>query len=88
MILKSIFLLMIQKGVYPYDYMDNFSKLNDRQLPTIDKFYSKLDKKECSKEKVVYDREDEFMIDPQDLSGYLFKVKVLIGLDCIVNSDH
>ena len=36
------FNLMKQKGVYPYDYMDSFSKFNDTELPNIDQFYSLL----------------------------------------------
>ena len=27
--------LMLQKGVYPYDYMDSFEKFNQTELPTI-----------------------------------------------------
>ena len=34
--------LVTRKGVYPYEYMSDRSKFNDRQLPTIDDFYSKL----------------------------------------------
>ena len=36
------FNLMKRKGVYPYDYMDSFSKFNDTKLPNIDQFYSQL----------------------------------------------
>ena len=36
------FNLMKRKGVYPYDYMDSFSKFNDTELPSIEEFYSKL----------------------------------------------
>ena len=31
---------MKKKGVYPYDYMDSFTKFNDTQLPQKDDFYS------------------------------------------------
>ena len=33
--------LLIRKGVYPYEYMDSWDKFN-RNLPSIDKFYSNL----------------------------------------------
>ena len=33
---------MKEKGVYPYDYMDSFSKFNDTQLPSRRDFYSLL----------------------------------------------
>ena len=36
------FKLMKQKGVYPYDYMDSFSKFDKTQLPTKEEFYSIL----------------------------------------------
>ena len=36
------FQLMKKKGVYPYDYMDSFSKFNDTQLPKREDFYSLL----------------------------------------------
>ena len=36
------FNLMKRKGVYPYDYMDSFSKFNDTELPQIEEFYSQL----------------------------------------------
>ena len=45
------FTLMKEKGVYPYDYMDSFSKFNDTQLPIdIDreKFYSLLTDEDIS----------------------------------------
>ena len=36
------FNLMKRKGVYPYDYMDSFSKFNDIELPQREDFYSLL----------------------------------------------
>ena len=34
------FNLMKEKGVYPYDYMDSFSKFDDTELPHRKHFYS------------------------------------------------
>ncbi|VDI82633.1 Hypothetical predicted protein [Mytilus galloprovincialis] len=34
--------LMIRKGVYPYDYMDGSSKLEETQLPPKEDFFNKL----------------------------------------------
>ena len=36
------FNLVKRKGVYPYEYMDSFSKFNDTELPPIEEFYSQL----------------------------------------------
>ena len=33
---------LIKKGIYPYDYMDDFNKFKEEGLPSIEKFYSKL----------------------------------------------
>ena len=44
------FNLMKRKGVYPYDYMDSFSKFNDTELPHRDDFYSLLTDNNISKD--------------------------------------
>ena len=36
------FRLLLRKGVYPYEYMDDWSKFGENQLPPIESFYSKL----------------------------------------------
>ena len=41
--------LLIRKGVYPYEYMDSWEKFRS-ELPSIDKFYSKLNMSGISKE--------------------------------------
>ena len=33
---------LIRKGVYPYDYMDNFERFHESELPPIKDFYSRL----------------------------------------------
>ena len=33
---------IFRKGVYPYEYMHNTLKFSEKELPTIDKFYSNL----------------------------------------------
>ena len=33
---------MLQKGVYPYEYMDDWEKINETLLPEKEKFYSHL----------------------------------------------
>ena len=40
--------LITRKGIYPYDYMDDFNKLKDEGLPSVERFYSKLTSKNIS----------------------------------------
>ena len=42
--------LMKRKGVNPYDYMDNFDKFNNKNLPSKDKFYSLINDHHISNE--------------------------------------
>ena len=43
------FMLLLRKGVYPYEYMDSWEKCNETKLPSPDKFYSNLNLKCISK---------------------------------------
>ena len=36
------FNLLRKKGIYPYEYIDDYSKFNETQLPSKELFYSKL----------------------------------------------
>lgn len=42
--------VMSQKGVYPYDYMDSFEKLNQTIFPSKEQFYSPLNNDHISDE--------------------------------------
>ena len=44
------FELLRRKGVYPYEYMDSLSKLEETQLPPIDRYYSHLTDEGISEE--------------------------------------
>ena len=48
--LDEEFRLMKKKGVFPYDWFSDVTKLEDPELPPIEEFYSKLHDKECSEE--------------------------------------
>ena len=42
------FLLLLRKGVYPYEYMDSMDRFDEITLPNIEKFYSKWQLKDIS----------------------------------------
>ena len=42
------FILLLKKGVYPYDYMDSVDRFDKTTLPNTEKFYSKLQLKDIS----------------------------------------
>jgi hypothetical protein len=44
------FELMTKKGIYPYDYIDDYSRLYEKRLPSKDAFYSELNNSSCSDE--------------------------------------
>ena len=48
------FNLLTEKGVYPYDHLNSLSKFNDKELPSIQGFYSKLFEEKTSQKD--YDR--------------------------------
>ena len=42
------FQLLLRKGVYPYDWMTDRSKLNESNLPPRESFHNTLRQEECS----------------------------------------
>ena len=42
------FVLLLRKGVYPYEYMDSWEKFNEISLPSKEDFYSNLDMEDIS----------------------------------------
>ena len=80
--------LMRKKGVYPYEFVDNFDKLNETQLPLRKEFYSKLKQKEISYKKYSHAKEVWKTFECKTLKDYhmlYLKSDVLILHDCIMN---
>ena len=50
--------LLSKKGVYPFDFMDSFEKFNNRELPTMDQFYSILNDEHITDNEYIHAKED------------------------------
>ena len=53
---KENFKYACKKGIYPYDYVDDFNKFNDVGLPKYDDFYSKLKNSNYRLNFILYER--------------------------------
>ena len=42
------FMILLRKGVYPYEYMDEWDKFNEKELPNKESFYSNLTMEDIS----------------------------------------
>ncbi|XP_021001758.2 uncharacterized protein [Parasteatoda tepidariorum] len=42
--------LLLRKGIFPYDYFDDFKKCNETSLPSRDNFYNKLNEEEINED--------------------------------------
>jgi hypothetical protein len=80
--------LICQKGVYPYEYIDNVEKFKDTELPPIKAFYSKLRLSGISKEayKHAQDVYQKFKCKTfQDYHDLYLKADVLLLADVFEN---
>ena len=64
------FLLLLRKGVYPYEYIDKMSKFNKRELPTVHNFYSKLGSSGISRKDYAQAKKVWRFFKIKDLGGY------------------
>ena len=48
------FILLLRKGVYPYEYVDDWEKLNETTLPEKEEFYCNLNLEEITKADYMY----------------------------------
>ena len=80
--------LVTRKGIYPYDYMDDFNKFKEEGLPSIDNFYSKLSGEDISDEDYNHAKNvwEEYKCKTMgDYHGLYSKSDVLILADVFEN---
>ena len=64
------FVLLLRKGVYPYEYMDNWNGFNETSLPSKDEFYSNLNMTNISDKDYDHANSVWNTININDLGGY------------------
>ena len=61
---------MIRKSVYPYEYMNSWTKFEETSLPSKDAFYSRLNIKRISDEDYEHAKQVWDIIDEKNLGYY------------------
>ena len=82
------FNLMKRKGVYPYDYMDSFSKFNDTELPQREDFYSLLTGENISEDDYKHAKDVWNTFNLQNMGEYhdlYLKTDILLLTDVFEN---
>ena len=60
----------LQKGVYPYEYMDSFDRFQETELPPIGNFYSSLSDESISKKDYQHAQEVWETFNCENLGDY------------------
>ena len=64
------FILLLWKGVYPYEYMDDWEKFNETSLPEKDDFYSHLNMEDITDADYVHPKRVCKNFEIKDLGQY------------------
>ncbi|VDI00401.1 Hypothetical predicted protein [Mytilus galloprovincialis] len=77
--------LLFRKGVYPYDYMDDFDKFKGNRLPAREKIYNKLTRTHISQEDYEYAQQvwNEFNINTMGDYHDLYLKTDVLTLACV-----
>ncbi|XP_051168850.1 uncharacterized protein LOC127286461 [Leptopilina boulardi] len=80
--------LLTRKGIFPYEYLDCRLKLNEEQLPPIEKFYSTLNDSNISNEDYLHAQEVWSAFNCKNIGDYVYlymKTDILLLADVFEN---
>ena len=80
--------LLVKKRVYPYEYMNDWEKFNEEQLPPIEEFCSKLSDEGISEEKYNHAQDVWKRFDCKNMGHYhdlYLRTDVLLLADVLGN---
>ena len=77
------FVLLLRKGVYPYEYMDSWERFNETSLPPKKSFYSELNLEDISDKDYLYAQKvfEEFCTDMDDYHDLCVQCDTLLLAD-------
>ena len=78
--------LLLRKGVYPYGYMDSFSKFEEPRLPSKDHFYSSLKEEHISDDDYEHAQRVFQSFHCRTLGEYhdlIFKIRCITARRCL-----
>ena len=64
------FILLLRKGVYPYEYMDSWERFNETSLPDKKAFYSELNSKDITDKDYAHAKNEFKELKPKNLRDY------------------
>ena len=76
--------LQLQKGIYPYEYMDSFERFGETELPEKEKFYSSLSGKGITDEEYVHAKQVWATFGCRNLGDYNF---LYVATDSLLLAD-
>jgi hypothetical protein len=76
--------LLMKKGVFFYDYLDDFNKFSETEMPSIRKFYSKLNYEKISQESYEHAKEVWSKFNCKNIGSYH---DIYLKLDVCLLSD-
>ena len=78
------FLLLLRKGIYPYEYMDSWERFNETSLPDNKSFYSKLNLEDITDKHYVHAQERFVEFKLKNLGRYH---DVYVQIDTLLLAD-